>query len=68
MGSALKAHTHTPILARWGLESVVEPANCTIDSVIVGQLSVSNMFIIQNPLESADGNRPMVNWPSGYGP
>ena len=28
------------------------------DSVIVGRLSLSNMFNILRPLESADGNRP----------
>ena len=59
---SLKAHTHTPILARSELESAVEltdctteSADCTTDSVIVCQLSVLNMFNILKPMESAEG-------------
>ena len=68
-----KAHTHTPILARSGLEAAVELANSitesvdsTTDSVIISRLSLLNMFNILNPLESGDGtgdywSRPTAN-------
>ena len=72
----LKARTHRPIFRGFEAESVIESADSspesadyTTDSVKVGQLPLSNMFNIFNPLESADyGSRPMANWPSGYGP
>ena len=38
------------------LESAVESAN----SVIVGWLTLLNMFNILNPLESLDGSRPTI--------
>ena len=54
-----------PILARSATESAVEStdsttesADSTTDSVIVGRLSLLNMFNILNPLESAD-ERPI---------
>ena len=60
----LKAHTHTPILARSEVESAVESADCTTESadyttdyVKVGRLSLLNMFYILNPLELAIGRR-----------
>ena len=69
----VKAHTHRPIFRGFLAESVVELADSTAeladsstDSVIVGRLSLSNMFDILRPLELADG--PMVNLSSGYGP
>ena len=59
--------TYTPILARLGPESVVksvdsstEAADSATDSVIVGRLSVSNIFNILNALESANGNQPTI--------
>ena len=68
--------THRPIVRGLGAESAVELANSipesddyTTDSVILGRLSLSNMFNILNPMESAAyWSQPMVNWPSGYGP
>ena len=63
----LEAHTHTPILARSWLElavesadSTTESADSTIDSVIIGRLSLLNRFNILNPLESVDGGRPTI--------
>ena len=57
----LKAHTHRPTFTGSAAESVVESANSaaeaadnTTNSVIVGRLSLSNMFDILSPLESAD--------------
>ena len=47
-------------------DSTAELADSSTDSVIVGRLSLSNMFNILRPLELADG--PMVNLSSGYGP
>ena len=58
----MKARTHRPIFRGFAAESAVESADSgiesadsTTDSVIVGRLSISNMFNILNPLESADG-------------
>ena len=67
----LKARTHRPILRGFAAESATESAtesadytpelaDYTTNSVIVGRLSVSNMFNILNPLESADRNRPTI--------
>ena len=56
----LKACTHMPTLGGSVFESEPESADYTADSVIVGQLPLSNMFNILNPLESADGNRPTI--------
>ena len=59
--SNIKAHTHRPIFREIAAESVVESADSgidsTTDSVIVGHLSILNMFNILNPPESADGSR-----------
>ena len=56
-----------PILAGSGQESVVELAGSTTESddsttdfKIIGRLSVLNMFIILNPLESADSCWPTI--------
>ena len=60
-----KARTPTPTLGGSVLESTLESADyntdsadSTIDFTIVGRLSMSYMFNILNPLESADGSRP----------
>ena len=55
---SLKACTHRLIFTGSSEESAVESADSTTDSVIVGQLALSNIFNILNPLESDDGNRP----------
>ena len=50
-------------------DSAVESADSTTDSVIVGRLSLSNMFNILRPLESADGNRLTIRvgrWKIGH--
>ena len=56
MSLSLKARTHRLIFTGSKAESVVELADSdsTTDSVIVGRLSVLNMFNILNPLKSAD--------------
>ena len=63
----LKARTHRPILRGFEAESAVESADfipesadSTTDFTLVGRLSISNMFNILKPLESADGNRPTI--------
>ena len=38
-------------------DSIPESADSTTDFTIVGRLSISNMFNILKPLESADANR-----------
>ena len=57
----IKLNTHRPIFRGLAAESVVESADSIpesadyiANSVIVGRLSLSNMFNILNPLESAD--------------
>ena len=62
-----KARTHRAIFTGSAAESVIESADVfaesagsTSDSVIVGHLSLSNMFNILSLLESADGNRPTI--------
>ena len=40
-------------------DSTAESADSATDSVIVGRLALSNVFNILNPLESADGSRPL---------
>ena len=62
---SVKAHTHTHIFGGSVVKSATESANFmaestdfTTDFVIVGQLSVLNMFDNLKPRESADGNRP----------
>ena len=64
---SLKVCTHRPIFTGSSEESAVESANSTAewadsttDSVIVGRLALSNMFNILSPLESTDGNRPII--------
>ena len=69
---SVKACTHRPILRGFEAELVVESADSipesadsTTDLMIVGRLSISNMFNILNPL-SADSNSQLTgNWPSG---
>ena len=63
----VKAHNHMLIWARSGLESTVESADSntqladsTTDSVIIGPLSLLNMFDILNPLELANGRQPTI--------
>ena len=58
-----KAHTHTLVLVRLGLQaamesadSMTETADSTTNSVIVNQLPLLNMFDILSLLETADGN------------
>ena len=58
----VKGHTHRPIFRGLAAGSAVksagsriELADSTADSVIVGRLSLLNMFNILNPLESAAG-------------
>ena len=62
--SQLKARTHRPILRGFDAESAVELAilsqSSTTNFTMVGRLSISNMFNILKPLESADGNRPTI--------
>ena len=73
---SLKAHTHKPIFRGFLAESAVESADSTAaesadsstDSLIVGRLSLSNIFDILKPLESADRNQQTLNLSSGYGP
>ena len=59
---SIKASTYTLFVARSGLESSVESADsitefadATTDSVMIGWLSILNLFNILNPPESADG-------------
>ena len=73
--TSFKAHTHTPIFGGSAVKSAIESADsigesadCTTNAVIVGQLSVSNMFNVLKPLEVANRHRPTANWPSGYWP
>ena len=61
------ARTRRPILRGFEAESAVESsdsipelADSTTDFTIVGRLSISNMFNILKPLESANGNRPTI--------
>ena len=63
----LKTRTHRPTLRWLPVESPVESADSipessvsTTNFKIVGRLSISNMFNILNPLESANGRRPSV--------
>ena len=65
MHTFVKAHTHRPIfrgfVAESGVESadsIPELADYTTDSVIVGGLPLSNMFL--NALESDDWNQPNI--------
>ena len=44
-----------PVLAGSSVKLPVESANSTIDSGIIGWISLSNMFKILDPTESADG-------------
>ena len=63
----VKPHTHRPILRGFIADSAVESADSIPESAdsttdftnftIVGRLSISNMFVILNPLESADDSR-----------
>ena len=62
-----KARTRKPNFTGFSKELAVDLANSTAESadstthsVIVGQLDLSNMFNILNPLELADGNRPTI--------
>ena len=64
---SIKDHTHRLILRGFSAESAVEwadsileSADSTIDFTIVGRLSISNMFNILDPLESAHGSQPTV--------
>ena len=69
---SVNACTHRPILRGFEAQLVValadsiqESADSTTALTIVGQLSISNMFNILNPL-SADSNSQLTgNWPSG---
>ena len=71
----LKAHTHTLIFggsviksAIESTDSIEESVGSTTNFVIVGRLSVLNMFNTLKPLESAYGNRPtiaVVRWQIG---
>ena len=64
---SLKAHTHRPIfrgiiaeLAVESADSIPESADSTTDFTIVGRLSVSNMFNISTPTQSAFFSRPTI--------
>ena len=65
--SRLKAHTHRPIFrgiiaesAVESADSIPESADSTTDFTIVGRLSISNMFNISTPTQSADFSRPTI--------
>ena len=58
-GEILKAHTHKQIFTEPAVE-LAESADCTMGSVIVGGLPLSNMFDILNPLEYAAENVPTI--------
>ena len=61
--TGLKAHTHMPIFRGSAVESVdsaLETADSTTDSVIVGRLAILNMFNILGLLELANRNRSTI--------
>ena len=63
----VKAHAHRPIfkgiIAKSAVESadsILESADSTTDFTIVGRLSISNMFNISTPTQSADSSRSTI--------